>query len=250
MNRRDLLGVAAAAAAGAALPVSLMGEKVDRKAPDVPAVLKARTQEMLDAIAAGRAEVWDRYLHPHFSLTSEGGEVQERAKVLQDLKPLPSGISGVIRAIDFRCRLEGAVAIATYVSDEDETYHGQLLHCQYRTTDTWVETPSGWLLLASQVLALRYDPPAVDLAPSLAGEYVGTYRLTPAIAYEIRRKDGGLEGARTGRPPEILRAEAPDVLFVPGSPRYRYVVLRDGNGRVRGFAQRREAWDLVWSRSS
>jgi len=248
MNRRDLLGAAAAAAA--ALPVSLIAREVDPAAPDVSALLKTRTQEMLDAIAAGGAAVWDGYLHPHFSLTSETGEVQDRAKVLQDLKPLPSGISGVIRAIDFRCRLEGAVAIATYVSDEDETYQGQLLHCQYRSTDTWVDTPSGWRLLASQVLALRKDPPAVDLAPSLAGEYAGTYRLTPAIAYEIRRKDGGLEGARTGRAPEILRAEAPDVLFVPGSPRYRYVILRDRDGHVSGFAQRREEWDLVWKRSS
>ena len=247
MNRRDLLGAAAAAAA--ALPVSLIAREVDPAALDVSALLKTRTQEMLDAIAAGRAEVWERYLHPHFSLTSEGGEVQDRAKVLQDLKPLPSGISGVIRAIDFRCRVEGGVAIATYVSDEDETYHGQLLHCQYRSTDTWVETPSGWRLLASQVLALRSDPPAVDLAPSFAAECVGTYRLTPEIAYEIRRKDGGLEGARTGRSPEILRAEAPDVLFVPGSPRYRYVILRDAERRVRGFAQRREEWDLVWKRS-
>ena len=248
MNRRDLLGAAAATAA-AALPVSLIAREAGPAAPDVSAVLKARTQEMLDAIAAGRVDVWDGYLHPHFSLTSEGGEVQDRGKVLQGLKPLPSGISGVIRAIDFRCRREGPVAIATYVSDEDETYHGQLLHCQYRSTDTWVETPSGWRLLASHVLALRSDPPAVDLAPSLAGEYAGTYRLTPAIAYEIRLKDGGLEGTRTGRSPEVLRAEAPDVLFVPGSPRYRYVVLRDGNGRVRGFAQRREEWDLVWKRS-
>ena len=45
-----------------------------------------------------------------------------------------------------------------------------------------------------------------------------------------------------------LLAEAPDVLFVPGRPRYRYVILRDPDGKVTGFSQRREAWDLVWTR--
>ena len=41
---------------------------------------------------------------------------------------------------------------------------------------------------------------------------------------------------------------SPDVLFVPGRPRYRYVLMRDPDGKVTGFAQRREAWDLVWTR--
>lgn len=72
--------------------------------------------------------------------------------------------------------------------------------------------------------------------------------MTPTITYEIRRKDGGLEGQRTGRDPEVLRAEVADVLFVPGRPRYRKVFLRDSEGRIKGFVERREAWDLLWTR--
>ncbi len=44
--------------------------------------------------------------------------------------------------------------------------------------------------------------------------------------------------------------EAPDVLFVPGRPRYRYILLRDAAGKITGLAQRREAWDLIWKRES
>ena len=40
------------------------------------------------------------------------------------------------------------------------------------------------------------------------------------------------------------------MLFVPGQPRYRYVFLRGPDGRITGFAQRREAWDIVWTRAS
>ncbi|HTO76422.1 MAG TPA: hypothetical protein VMQ61_10130, partial [Thermoanaerobaculia bacterium] len=61
--------------------------------------------------------------------------------------------------------------------------------------------------------------------------------------------DGALEGQQNGRKAEVLKAEAPDVLFVPGKPRYRYVILRGSDGRITGFAQRREAWDLVWKRA-
>ena len=98
------------------------------------------------------------------------------------------------------------------------------------------------------MLALRTDPPAVQLTPQQMQEYVGRYALTPAIAYEIRLKDGGIEGQQTGRKAEPLRAEVKDMLFVPGKPRYRKVFQRDSQGRVTGFAERREAWDIVWTR--
>ena len=100
------------------------------------------------------------------------------------------------------------------------------------------------------MLALRTDPPAIALRVATLEGYCGKYALTPAIAYEIRRKGDGLEGQQTGRKPETLLVEAPDVLFVPGKPRYRYVLLRDAAGKITGMAQRREAWDLVWKRES
>ena len=138
--------------------------------------------------------------------------------------------------------------MATYVNDENEDYHGHKLHCQYRTTDTWVKKADGWRLVAAQVLAMRTDPPAVRLSADLRKEYAGKYALTPEIAYEVRVNGETLEGQQTGRKPEALQAEAPDVLFVPGKPRYRYVFLRDAQGTITGLAQRREAWDLVWKR--
>jgi hypothetical protein len=68
------------------------------------------------------------------------------------------------------------------------------------------------------------------------------------ISYEIRLEGGALVGQQTGRKPEVLRAEVRDVLFVPGRPRYRKIFRRDTDGRITDFAERREAWDLVWSR--
>jgi len=219
-------------------------------ADNVPEVLRRQTQELLDAISMGSAAVWDRYLDEDLRYVDESGKVLTKKQMVEGTKPLPEGVSGTIVVTEFDVAMHGSVAVATYVNDENEDFHGHKLHCQYRTTDTWLKTAKGWRLIAAQVLALRTDPPAVALAPALAGEYCGRYALTSAIAYEIRCTGDILEGQQTGRKPEPLRAEAPDVLFVPGRPRYRYVFLRGADGKITGLAQRREAWDLVWKRAA
>jgi hypothetical protein len=226
----------------------LFSSRTSTASEDTTALLHRQTQELIDAITTGSAAVWDRYLDPKVVVTAEDGTVYNKAQMLEQTKPLPAGISGNIKVIDFKVTENGPVAVANYISDEDEDYHGHKLHCQYRTTDTWLKTPAGWRLVASQVLALRTDPPAVPLTKKQIAEYSGRYSLTPTITYEIRAKNGGLEGQQTGRPAEMLKLEAPDVLFVPGKTRYRKVFKRDAGGRVTGFAERREAWDIDWKR--
>ena len=215
---------------------------------DVGAILQRQTQELLDAVTTGSAAVWERYLDPQAVYTAEDGTVASKAQMVAQIHPLPAGVTGKLAVTDFKVTVHGPVAIATYVDDEHETYHGHQLHCQYRTTDTWLKTPGGWRLIAGQVLALRTDPPAVQLTARQMDEYSGRYALTPDITYEIRRQGEGLEGRQTGRQPETLKAEVPDVLFVPGKPRYRKIFLRGPDGRITGFAERREAWDLIWTR--
>jgi len=64
--------------------------------------------------------------------------------MVEDIKPLPEGISGKIAVTDFDVAVTGNVAVATHVDDEQEVYYGHELHCQYRTTDTWLKTAKGW----------------------------------------------------------------------------------------------------------
>ena len=234
---------------GALVPAAGLAAPKERGG-DAAGILRARTQALADAVGLGDTAIWEKSLHDDCVYTTEDGEVLGKKAFLEQLKPLPSGVSGTIRVMDFQARIHGVVATATYVMDEHEEYHGHPLHCQYRSTDTWLKTPAGWRLLSSQVLALRTDPPRVELPAAKLDEYCGHYTLAPEIAYDIRRKGDGLEGQRNGRPATELHAEAPDVLFVPGRPRYRYVFRRDAGGKITGFAERREAWDLLWRRSA
>ncbi len=48
-------------------------------AEDDTAVLQRQTQEMMDAIGAGSAAVWDRYLDPKAVYTTEDGTIQTKA---------------------------------------------------------------------------------------------------------------------------------------------------------------------------
>ncbi|MFN2386165.1 MAG: nuclear transport factor 2 family protein [Thermoanaerobaculia bacterium] len=212
-------------------------------------LLQRQSQELLDAVGSGAAAVWDRYLHPDVRYIEPEGAVLTKKEIVEGMKGLPPGVSGSIQVTRFDVALHGDVAVATHLDDESQDYYGHKLRCQYRTTDTWLKTAQGWRLIAGQVLAVRADPPSVPLSASRRKDYCGRYAITPAISYEIRCRGEALEGQRTGRPAEELRAEAPDVLFVPGRPRYRYVFLRDAAGKITGFAQRREAWDLIWKRA-
>jgi hypothetical protein len=219
-----------------------------RAADNTAAILERQTQEIMDAITNGKAEVWERYMDANAIYTDESGNIITKAQMVKDTKPLPADVSGNIKVTEFKAVVQGSTAITSHLDDEHENYHGHELHCQYRTTDTWIKTPQGWRLLGGQILAVRTDPPAIQLAAQQMDEYVGRYALTPDIIYEIRKKDGGLEGQQTGRQPESIRAEAPDVLFVPGKVRYRKIFQRAADGHITGFAERREAWDLVWKR--
>ncbi len=214
----------------------------------VSGLLQQQTPELVDAISSGTAAVWDRYLDENARYIDESGAVLTQKEMVDGIKPLPEGVSGAIKITDIQVVEHGQVAVTTYIDDEDEDFHGHKLHCQYRTTDTWIATAQGGRLICGQVVALRTDPPSVPITAARRDEYCGKYALTPAIAYEIQCENDTLRGQQTGRKPEELRAEAPDVLFVPGRPRYRFVFLRGPDGKITGFAQRREAWDLVWTR--
>jgi ketosteroid isomerase-like protein len=233
-----------------AIAVALSALTASRMAAqeDVARILKQQTQELFDAVAVGDAHVWDRYLDANAIYLSEDGVRKTKADLLKEITPLPKGISGSIVVSAFEVRMHGDTAVTTHNDLESENYFGHALNAEYRSTDTWVRTPQGWKLVASQVHAQLIDPPVITLAPAKLDEYVGTYRLNAEITYTIRRNSSVLTGERTGRSAQTLNAEASDVFFVAGQPRSRKIFLRAADGHVTGFVDRREGRDVPWTR--
>lgn len=244
LSRRDLLAMSVAiggcveAASGQTAP----------PASDLGAELRGQTQQLMDALAAGDRSPWQRFIAEDVVFLTEDGTRKSKADLVAEVRAFPPEIWGRIRVTDYVVVRNDRVAVATYVADEEEGYYGQVLHARYRSTDTWLLADGGWKMIASQVLALRDDPPAMDLAPAALDAYVGRYALTPAVTYTIARDGSTLRGQRTGRGEDVLRVEVADVLFVPGQPRLRKIFTRDSTGRVNGFVERRESWDISWQR--
>ena len=210
--------------------------------------LQRATQALVDAVAPGERTVWEHYTDPSFTYVTENNEVKTRAAALEDVKPLPPGSSGWIVVEDFRCQDFGAFAVSTYVLDEHESVEGQQLHARYRQSDTWRATAAGWRLTAAQVYAIPLDPPRALLTDALLAEYEGEYRLSEATRLVIRRDGDHLIAERAGRAPQLLMPENVDVFFTPGRPRVRRIFQHAADGRVSGFADRREGSDLNWTR--
>lgn len=211
--------------------------------------LRKIVQDMLDAVAPGNVEVWRRYLHERVVRVDENGAVQAKEDLLKDFTPLPPGLVGRIAVDTFKIETHGDVAVLAYETQEYLDYHGQALRSRFRVSDTWLKTPQGWKLLAEQVAAVLKDPPSIKLTQQQLCEYNGTYTLAAEIKATIRCTQDGFTAERTGRPPAQYVAEVPDVFFVAGQPRTRRIFVRDAQGKVVGFVDRREGEDIRWQKS-
>ena len=232
-----LVAAAWAGAAGAAETASA-----------VATILEKATQALADAVAPGQRTVWAQYTDPDFVYVTEDNEVKTRNAMLAELQPLPPGYSGSLKVEEFRCSSFGTFAVTTYVLDEHETIEGHALHARYRSSDTWRATDGGWRLVATQVYAIQQDPERSMLPAARLAEFAGWYSLSAATRQEIRRDGDHLVAERAGRAPQVLLPESGDVFFTPGRPRTRRIFTRDADGRVSGFADRREGTDLAWTR--
>jgi ketosteroid isomerase-like protein len=204
-------------------------------------------QAMSDAIASGNASVWDKYLDPNVIFAEEDDSYKGKADMMKEIVPLPTGLSGIIQVELLSYHEEDGVAVALFRQNEIEHYFGQTIYAKYLTSTTWRKRPDGWKLIASQVLAEKTDPPAITLPAKQLAQYVGKYKLKDSAAiYSLQLVDGQLIGTRDARKPAAWNAEASDVFFLSGDPRIRKIFQRSASGKIIGFVERRESWDIVW----
>ncbi len=235
-----LLALAAAAPARAA------------QSPDaVRAELVAATQALMDALADGRADVWERTLADDAVIVDEFGRSQDKAAAVKGITGLPAGFSGRIRLRDPRLRLHGDTAVLVVDSDEVETVFDQRLHVLYRMMVTFVRREGAWKLLAMQDVTVPTTPPALDVPGLPLADYPGVYRYGPGRALTVARDGDGLAyTTRAGRPPTRLLPLARDVFMDDGDEKNLYLFRRDASGRVVALVERRKFNDLAMAREA
>jgi len=211
--------------------------------------LKRQTQEFSDAGHTGDKAVLDRYLDPEVVFVDEDGSVSGKKDVVDGAHPPPAGVTMSIRVTDWQMRRHGDVAVASFVDDLAENYHGQVLDFKYRSIEVWKREGTDWRMISSETLTLPEDPRAIQLPPELLREYVGTYQVTPELIIKISLQSDRLFAALNDGTPSEMKVEVRDVLFTPGRSG-RKVFQRDSEGRVTGYFSRLDGRDILMKKVS
>jgi hypothetical protein len=214
---------------------------------NLSALLRAKDQALLDAIAPGDRQTWDRLLAPEAVYVDENGAVMDRAAFLNGLSPLPSYASGHIDIVDYRVQSLGDTALVVHKDDEREVFYGHDLRAGYLMTETWIRRGGEWRVALIHAYVTAVDPPAATLPPAVLDAYVGRYQLAPGVVVAVRRDGDHLVSGREGKPAKPLLAESADVFFTLGQPRSRTIFQRKA-GAVHQFVDRREGEDLIYFR--
>ena len=201
----------------------------------------------MDSVAIGDSTPWKKYFAEDCLFFDEKGRNMDKAALLKDVAPLPTGYSGSIKVVNPQSRILGDTAILSYDMDETETIFGQQMTARYHETDTWLRRNNNWQIIAAQVLRYYEDPAAAKSDPAKFRDYLGTYQLVPGVAIVVSADGPNLYSQRTGRPKDLLLPESPDLFFRPGAEGRR-LFHRDAHGRVDSLIDRRNNEDTVWRR--
>jgi hypothetical protein len=206
-------------------------------------------QQLSDAITNGTPAVWDKYLDPDVIYAEEDDSYKGKDEMIKEVRPLPRGLGGEIKVELLSYHEDGDTAVALFRQHEIERYYGQTIHASYLLSTVWKERPDGWKQIEGQVLAERTDPPSISLPPGDLHKFAGSYKLKDSEpTYTITINDGKLMGARAGKAASEWHAETRDVFFIKDDPRIRKIFQYDSTGKVIGFIERRESWDIVWNK--
>ncbi len=221
--------------------------------PSAPAdslsdLLKAKTEAFSEAGQAGDGKTMAALLDDNVVFVNEGGDMPTKREIVESAQPPQPGVKRKIEVTDWHLTPHGSTAVARFVDVVTQQVGNQKTIYKFLSTEVWEKKNGDWLMISSQTLALQQDPAAVKLTSAMLDQYVGNYALSPQMVFHITRDGDKLMGGMNDAAPTEMKAEAPDVLFSPGNPRLRRVFQRDAQGRVTGFASRREGIDLFLTR--
>ena len=210
--------------------------------------LVRRTQEIMDAVAKGDRQPFEKYFAADSMVSDEKGRSMDKKAFVEDQSPMPPGYSGAIKVVGPQSRILGDTAILSYDLDETETIFGQNLKARYHATDTWLRRDGEWQIVAEQVLRYYEDPAPGKPELKRYADYVGTYELTPGTTLTVSAEGADLFSQRAGGAKNLLIPEAPDIFFLKGVEGRR-LFRRDDNGRVNALISRRNNEDVIWKRT-
>jgi ketosteroid isomerase-like protein len=133
------------------------GEKVAAGGNAEQALLQIE-QELLDALLKGDTSAGERHLADTFVFTGPDGAVQDKARLIADMKSGDLKIESSTNE-DMKVQVHGDAAVVTYRSTDKGSYKGNDLSGQYRWTDMFVKRNGRWQLVAGQGTRIMQQQP-------------------------------------------------------------------------------------------
>jgi hypothetical protein len=204
-------------------------------------------QALMDSIGPGDKSVWERVMDPSCVVTSEEGQVLTRQQFLDQLRPLPQGLTGGIAVKDMTVQEFSTFAVVRYLADEWESVFSQTLTTQYRVTDTFRRDSHDWKMVASHSAVVRRDPPPQVVSDAGWPSFVGTYQLLPdGWTFTVELRDGRLYGGRDPKKLKPFIPLTPDAFVLSGSlGEWLFVTQPADTARIVTI---RKFEPLVWTR--
>ena len=217
----------------------------DDASPATQKEIVAITQELVDAIVPGKAEVWQRLLADDAMITDEFGRRQTKKEIVESIHPFPQGLSGNIEIRDAHVHVYGDSAVLDAEEYETETVFGQPFVVRYLTMNTYVRRDGAWKIAAMMDVTLPTPPPALAVKGLKLDDYAGVYRYGPDRAWTFAVENGKLVyRTKAGRPPINVDAMAKDVFMGGDDEKNILIFRRDDAGRISDVIERRKFNDL------
>jgi len=225
------------------------GATSEKPNSDVVEQLKQATQELLDAIAPGKKEVWEKYLAEGSIYSDEEGNVKTKEEILKEFNPLPKGYIGSIKMGEPKVLIQDNVIALSHRDREELELYGQKIVTYFHSTNTWAKQKDGqWQIIATQTMAIPNERKPMAINPQKLDAYVGQYQLSPEVTYIVTREGDKLFGQRTGRAKDELLPLCVDIFYRKGVWRGEKVFEKDAQGNVVKMLDRRENNDLAWKK--
>lgn len=237
---RNLCLAALSAAVLAATPARAEAPP-EAPAPVVEAV-RAMVEGRLAASAGPSAEAYKALLtrteEPAYSTVDEAGRLVERPDDGADHIPIADELKFRGRVEDLRVRLYGETAVATYRVVIELEFNGEPCTKVFRTTEVFHRSGGVWRSVARQDTVAPGRPVyRATIEPATLDAFVGDYRLSPSVTYQVRRRGDRLYFGAGEDAVELVPESATTFVFDDDSD-YRVIFKRDAAGKVTAFRMR------------
>jgi hypothetical protein len=204
------------------------------------------TQQLIDGIAAGNTNPWNKYLDESCIITSENGSVKTKQEFIKGIGVPPAYFKISETIVNPIFKLHDNVIIFCFTADLLLETFGQTRLTEICQTDTWMKTDNQWRLISEESLDKPNFPVTQKVTAQIIKEITGKYQLTDTVGYRVFQDSGRLWIQRFGGKKSELMCESEPIFFLIGNPLLRYIFVHNNDDKIVQLNVRRAGRDLIF----